>query len=42
MLPLQKITQTLMADAYVPGIRPPGMKLHLAKEWRERIEAVEA
>jgi len=40
--PLQKITQTLMADAYVPSIRPAGMKLHLAKEWRDRIDAVEA
>jgi len=37
--PLQKITQTMMADAYVPSIRPPGMKLHLADEWLARIEA---
>ena len=42
MLPLQKITQTLMADALVPSIRPPGMKLHLAREWRERIEKMRA
>jgi len=40
--PLQKITQTMLADAYVPSIRPPGMKLHLADEWLARIEAVKA
>jgi len=40
--PLQKITQTMMADAYVPSIRPPGIKLHLADEWLARIEAVKA
>src|SRR5579871_657310 len=40
--PLQKITQTMMADAYVPPDRPAGMKLDLARQWRERIEATKA
>lgn len=40
--PLQKITQTMMADAYVPSTRPAGMKLHLPEEWLARIEAAKA
>lgn len=33
--PLQKITQTLMADALVPSRLPAGMKLSLEDEWLE-------
>ena len=40
MIPFQKITQVLMADAL--GTRPPGMKLHLNRDWRERIDGVQA
>jgi CubicO group peptidase (beta-lactamase class C family) len=35
--PLQKITQTLMADALVPSRRPPEMKLDLEDKWLEAI-----
>jgi CubicO group peptidase (beta-lactamase class C family) len=38
--PLQKITQTMMADAYIPSRRPPGMKLHLTQAWQAAIAAV--
>ncbi len=40
--PLQKITQTMMADAYAPPIRPPGIKLHLQRRWIDAIEAIQA
>jgi CubicO group peptidase (beta-lactamase class C family) len=40
--PLQKITQTMMADAYVPSQRPAGMKLDLPRAWIDRIEATTA
>jgi CubicO group peptidase (beta-lactamase class C family) len=35
--PLQKITQTMMASAYVPSQHPPGMKLHLPRHWVEAM-----
>jgi len=40
--PIQKITQTLMADAYVGESVPAGMKLNLPREWREKIEQMRA
>jgi hypothetical protein len=40
--PLQKIAQTLMADAFTPSVRPVGMKLHLPPEWQADIEAIKA
>jgi CubicO group peptidase (beta-lactamase class C family) len=40
--PLQKIAQTLMADAFTPSVRPAGMKLHLPAEWQADIEAITA
>jgi len=40
--PLQKITQTMMADAFLPSARPAGMKLHLSDEWQAAIEKTKA
>jgi len=37
--PLQKITQTMMASAYIPSQHPPGMKLHLSRHWVEAMAA---
>ena len=38
--PLQKISQTMMADAYVPSQRKPTMKLHLTQAWQDAISEV--